>query len=119
MDTKKLGNLGEKVTKKFLEGKDYKILDTNFKRKWGEIDIIAQKDKNIIFIEVKTLKLFNTENKYFFPKDKIDWKKKKQLRKIIQIYLSENKIPSDQSYQIDIIAVEISPDFKKVKNQTP
>ena len=115
MDTKELGDFGEKIAKKFLEEKGYRILDTNFKRKWGEIDIVAQKDKNIIFVEVKTLKSFKTENKYFFPEDRIDWKKKKQLRKITQIYLSENKISSDQSYQIDIIGVEISPDFKKTK----
>jgi len=51
----------------------------------------------------------------FAPEDEIDWKKKKQLRKMAQIYLSENKIPFESPWQIDIIAIEISADFKKAK----
>jgi len=111
MDRKELGDFGEKIAIKFLKNKGYKILEQNFKRKWGEIDIIGKKKRKIIFFEVKAI----IKNKNFFPEDQITPKKKRQLLKIAQIYLSENKISLNSKYQIDIIAIEISPNFKKAK----
>jgi len=111
MNSKELGNLGEKIAQDYLRKKGYRILDVNFKRKWGEIDIVAKKRGEVIFVEVKTI----SQKEEFSPEDEINWKKKKQLRKMAQIYLSENKIPLNRPYQIDIMAVEISPDFKKAK----
>ena len=116
MNSKEIGNLGEKIAQEYLKKKRYKILDTNFKKKWGEIDIVAKKQQVIIFVEVKTLRRAErAEDKAFIPENEIDWKKKKQLRKITQIYLSENKISLNRPYQIDIMAVEISPDLKESK----
>lgn len=48
-----LGNAAEDAVKKFLLSNKYKILDTNWKTKWCEIDIVASKDKTIHFVEVK------------------------------------------------------------------
>ena len=107
--SKQTGELGEKIARKHLERKKYKILDENFKRKWGEIDIVAKKKDKIIFFEVKTI----LKKQGFFPEDQIDFKKKRQLWKMAQIYLSENKISFDNHWQIDIIAVEITPELKK------
>jgi putative endonuclease len=111
MDSKELGRFGEKIAQNYLKNKGYKILARNFKRKWGEIDIVAKRGKKIIFFEVKTI----LERKGFFPEDEIDQKKKRQLIKIAQIYLSENKIPLNSPWQIDIVAVKISLDFQKAK----
>ena len=55
------------------------------------------------------------EKQGFLPEDEVDWKKKNQLKKMAQIYLSENKIPFESPWQIDILAIEITPDFKKAK----
>lgn len=111
MNSKQLGDLGEDIAEKYLRKKKYKILAKNFKRKWGEIDIVSRKKKNIIFVEVKTI----LKKQGFSPEDEVDWKKKRQLRKMAQIYLSENKISLESPWQIDIIAIEITPDFKKTK----
>ncbi len=118
---KQLGNLGEKIARDYLERKKYKILSQNFKRKWGEIDIVAKKKfffaktaedrEKIVFFEVKSIQ----KREGFLPEDEIDWKKKRQLWKMAQIYLSENKISFRTPWQIDIIALEIFPDFKKAK----
>lgn len=54
MDRKELGYLGERVTAYYLEKKGYKILRRNYTVKGGEIDIIAEKDGIIAFVEVKT-----------------------------------------------------------------
>ena len=48
------GSQGEAIAQKFLKDQGYKILATNFTCKIGEIDIIAQQKKTIVFVEVKT-----------------------------------------------------------------
>jgi len=110
-NSKKLGERGEKIALQYLKEKGYKILARNFKRKWGEIDIVAKKKKKIVFIEVKTIR----KKEGFYPEDEIDWKKKRQLVKMAQIYLREFKIPLDSPWQIDIIAIEISLNSQRVK----
>ncbi|PJA01307.1 hypothetical protein COX75_00090, partial [bacterium (Candidatus Gribaldobacteria) CG_4_10_14_0_2_um_filter_33_15] len=107
MNSKEIGILGEKIAEKYLKEKGYKILEKNFKRKWGEIDIVAKKKNKLIFFEVKTLQ--QTPDEIFLPEDEVDFKKKKQLRKITQIYLSEKKIPLESDYQIDILAIRLPP----------
>ncbi|PJB08358.1 YraN family protein [bacterium (Candidatus Gribaldobacteria) CG_4_9_14_3_um_filter_33_9] len=107
MNSKEIGILGEKIAEKYLKEKGYKILEKNFKRKWGEIDIVAKKKNKLIFFEVKTLQ--QTLDEIFLPEDEVDFKKKKQLRKITQIYLSEKKIPLESDYQIDILAIRLPP----------
>jgi len=128
MDKKELGRLGEDVAKNYLLKKGYKILDLNYKppfsgKEFGEIDIIAKlpttffkkwlrgKNNPICFIEVKTV----LENPYFSPEDRVDFLKKKKLKKLAEIYLINKKIPLNTKYQIDIIGIEINPITKKPK----
>jgi len=54
-NTKKIGDLGEEISVKYLKNKGFSILETNYLRKWGEIDIVAEKDEVVHFIEVKTV----------------------------------------------------------------
>ena len=53
-NNKDLGNNGEKIACLFLETKGYKIIEKNYRGNRKEIDIIAEKDGYIIFVEVKT-----------------------------------------------------------------
>lgn len=101
MDRKTTGALGEKEAQEYLKSKGYQILARNFKRKWGELDIVAKKKRVIVFCEVKTIREIND----FHPIDEITPKKQRQLSKMARIYLSENKFPADTAYQIDIIGV--------------
>ena len=100
-----LGKWGEDRAEEYLKNKGYKILEKNFRRKWGELDIIAFKKKVLVFVEVKTIKK-TSSNEPFFPEDEIDQRKERQLRKMAQIYLSYKKIRSDTPCQIDVIAIE-------------
>lgn len=51
---KTVGNLGEKAACKFLKKNKYKIIETNFSNKYGEVDIICENKEYIVFVEVKT-----------------------------------------------------------------
>ena len=78
-----LGELGEKYVQKYLEKEGYKILRTNFKTSFAEIDIIAQKDELIAFVEVKT-----RENEEFGrPAEAVTKSKQRSIRKAASLFI--------------------------------
>jgi putative endonuclease len=103
-DSKKLGDIGEKIAEKHLKAKGYKILDRNFRwRKFGELDLVARKGEGVIFFEVKArMKKGPSE---FRPEDNITFTKQKKLIKLAQIWLAKRKL--DTGWQIDVLAIEI------------
>lgn len=104
--TKQLGNIGEDIAEKYLKKQGYKIIERNFRYKGcGEIDIIAKKEENISFIEVKT-RIIKSQRSPYTPEDNITYFKQKQLIKLSKIYLANKKL-IDIPWQIDVIAVEI------------
>ena len=60
MNKRKFGIIGEKIAQKYLKNNGYKIIENNYYTRNGEIDIIANKEKYIVFVEVKT----RTNEKY-------------------------------------------------------
>ncbi|PIW74862.1 MAG: YraN family protein, partial [Candidatus Portnoybacteria bacterium CG_4_8_14_3_um_filter_44_15] len=54
-EKRKTGDLGEGIAAKYLENNGYKIIERNYRKNWGEIDIVARKDDCLIFVEVKTM----------------------------------------------------------------
>jgi len=53
-DKQRIGQIGEDCAVKYLENRGYKILERNYRKKYGEIDIIALKDSILHFVEVKS-----------------------------------------------------------------
>lgn len=104
----KLGQIGEKIGEDYLVKNKFRILDRNYRKPWGEIDLIAQKGESLHFIEVKT-QIADFVNR---PEDKVDWQKQKRIQRAALTYLSEKRYPPDQEWQIDVIAVELTPDLK-------
>jgi putative endonuclease len=78
-----LGRKGESHAKTFLEGLGYKILDENWTHGKAEIDLIAYRDKVIIFAEVKT----RTGNAFGEPEDFVDNRKQKLLAEAADEYI--------------------------------
>jgi len=107
-EQQKIGAIGEDIATDYLKKKGYKILARNFKTKWGELDIVAQKNKIIIFVEVKTLQQTQGRPSEFLPEDEITFHKASQLQKMAQIYLSAKRLPLDIDQQIDIVAIEFN-----------
>lgn len=101
--TKTLGDTGEAIAERYLKRKGYKILDRNFRySKLGEIDLVAQRGKGVIFFEVKARMKKGVSE--FRPEDNITFSKQKKLVKLAQIYLAKKRI--DGPWQIDILAIE-------------
>ena len=111
----KLGKFGERLAQKNLIKEGYKIIQTNYKEKWGEIDIIASFKNLLVFVEVKTIinENFYLKNSPLLPEDQITFKKLKNLNQTILYYLNKNHLESD--YRLDVIAIEINPILKKYR----
>ena len=105
----KLGELGEGIAAKFLMKRGFTIVTKNYRKKWGEIDVIAQINKKIHFVEVKTVScenidLISRETVEYRPEENVHPKKLQRLGRTIQSYLLE-RCPEDQDWQFDVIAV--------------
>lgn len=112
MDTKELGNLGERIACEYLVEKGLNILGKNYKIKFGEIDIIAKKKGVIHFVEVKTI-IDNDDG--FFPEQHVNYKKQRKLRSLAQIWLEKNKYPQETSHQIDVIGILVNESTRNAK----
>lgn len=82
MTTKEIGAYGENAAAEYLEEQDYDILERNFRMKLGEIDIIAEKDGSMVFVEVKTRK----NNFFGEPSEYVNYKKQKKIRRTALVY---------------------------------
>lgn len=97
------GKKGEIKAVLFLKKHGYKILETNFKNKIGEIDIIAEKDGVIVFIEVKNRSTY----RFGRPIEAVDFRKQNKIKKVAEIYLMiKNKSYNDVRFDV----VEVSND---------
>lgn len=101
---------GEKIARDYLLKKGYKIIDRNFRKGYGEIDIIAIKNNILVFVEVKT----RTTNQFGTPLEQISYFKLKSLVKTAEFYRILNpKLP--ESMRIDAISVMLD-NFGEVSN---
>jgi len=98
----KIGQFGEGLAKDYLEKKGYKIISQNVKISFQEIDIIAKKDKLLVFVEVKT----RTSKTYGEADEAVGNVKITNLMKGIQQYLHVNNL-EQEPVRLDMIAIDI------------
>ena len=111
-----VGAFGEQITVNYLKNKGFTVLDTNYLKKWGEIDVVAREtvgDKQVIrFVEVKTVS-YETKidldravtHETWRPEENVHYKKIQRMNRAIESWLQENNC--DLDWQIDIAAVRI------------
>ena len=118
--TQKTGEIGENIAVKFLMKHGFAILDRNYTKKWGEIDIVAKKDNKIYFIEVKSVSrnLINVSQETldrYKPEDNMHPWKLKRMSRTIQTYLLAHKQYDDYDWQVDLITVFLDLIDKKAR----
>ena len=119
-EKQKVGNLGEGIACRFLERKGFVISQRNYRKPWGEIDIISEKKAVRHFIEVKTVSRESLENisremDSYRPEDNIHPWKLKRLSRAIQSYLLEHEISEEGKWQFDVVTVFLDERGKKAK----
>ena len=101
------GKTGELAAAKYLKSKGYKILAKNFRKTYGEIDIIVQKGENIAFVEVKTRK----SDAFGTPAEFVTVQKQQKIIKAAYTYIQENDLDAEFTFDI----VEVYLDGRKIK----
>jgi putative endonuclease len=121
IESKHVGNLGEEIASLFLMKHGYKIIERNYLRKWGELDIISVYNKIIVFVEVKTVSCESIENvihetnkDVYRPEDNVHKAKQDRLKRAIQTYLVENKL-GDREWSFSVITIFLDQKNKKAK----
>lgn len=101
----KVGKIGEELAKRFLEKQGYKIIEQNYKTKYAEIDLVARKGKELIFVEVRT----KVGENFGMPEETINKKKMRKLYLNAMAYVSIKKWRG--SFRIDAICIVLKPDY--------
>ena len=119
------GRIGEDLACQYLIGKGYRILERNYWKPWGEIDIVAvAKTNTLVFVEVKTLKGNSSTDILtqagLLPEDHLTSSKLQKLQRICRGFVANRPelVREDRGWQIDLVAV-IAPvcmDNPDVKN---
>ncbi len=114
--TQQTGELGENIAVKFLKDKGFLILERNYTKKIGEIDIVAQKKGMIHFVEVKTLYEYGVSRENNVnPFENVTPFKMRKLSRTIAWYLAQMKVPRETMWSIDVIAVVIHRETRHAK----
>lgn len=116
-EKQKIGAIGEDCACKYLKNHGYKIVDRNYLKQWGEIDIVAKKDNKMHFVEVKSVsreisggqggEVTRETREEYRPEENIHPRKLQRLGRVVQSYLLEKDISDDVDWQFDVATVYI------------
>ena len=101
----KIGEVGEALARKYLEQQGYTILEQNYRTRYAEIDLVAQRDKTCVFVEVRT----KIGEQFGSPEDTINKKKLWKMRKNAEVYVA--RVRQADLARIDAICVVLEQDF--------
>jgi len=123
-ERQKIGKLGEDIAARHLKNKGFSVIEQNYRKKCGEIDIIAKKGSITHFIEVKTVTHENTKDfganvsrvtDKYRPEDNIHPRKLKRLARVIQLYLYEKHSNGSPEWVFDVITVHLDTKNKQAR----
>jgi|SRR3989344_4140140 len=129
---RKIGDRGEEIACKYLENKGFSIIERNYWRPWGEIDIVAKKGSILSFVEVKSVSADLSRVTPLEcgsrgtsiglagygglrPEENVHPAKIKRLSRAIQTYLLEKKVGDEVEWRIDIACVFLDFDLKRAR----
>jgi putative endonuclease len=121
----KIGKVGEDFACEYLLKNYFKIIERNYLKKWGEIDIVAGKGSKLHFIEVKSVSRqyssirdgLNYQSKIgnYRPEDNMHPWKLKRLGRAIQSYLLDRDVPENVDWQFDVVTVYLDQNQRLLK----
>jgi len=110
MKQKEVGATGEKLARDFLKKKGYRIRQTNFRCREGEIDIVAERKGYLVFVEVRT----KTGSGFGSPEESVTFAKKEKLIATALSYLDSHRDLPD-NWRIDFVGVELDKNGKATR----
>ncbi|MDB5194625.1 MAG: hypothetical protein JWN50_639 [Parcubacteria group bacterium] len=120
-EKRRLGDIGENVACEYLRRHGFSIIERNYLRKWGEIDIIARKGEVVHFIEVKSARQrigqvshVTSKDGAYRPEENVHPQKLKRLSRAIQTYLLEKRL-DDTDWQLDVMTAQIDEEARQAR----
>ena len=101
---KMIGEYGEKLALEHLVSLNYVKLETNWRCRSGELDIIAQDLNILVFVEVRTRRM---TGRFGSPQESVDVRKQRKVRETAQVYLHQHH-KHDSKIRFDLISVELT-----------
>ncbi len=98
-----LGRTGERLAAERLIVDGYHILERNFRCCYGEIDLVAEHDADLVFVEVKTRRGAG----YGLPEEAVTIHKQRKIAQVASYYLDLHAC-AQRSWRIDVVAVQMS-----------
>lgn len=98
-----LGRTGERLAAQELSHQGYRILEQNFRCSYGEIDLVAEDEHDLIFVEVKTRR----GKAFGLPEEAVTRRKQQKIVQVASFYLDLHAC-SDRPWRIDVVAVQLS-----------
>lgn len=113
-----IGKIGESVAKTFLMKHGFSIITTNYRTRYGEIDIVTKKDNVLRFIEVKSVKVKDFSNIQALavrPEDNLTRDKWFKIVVSCETYLQHKNISNETAWQMDLACVYINIESREGK----
>ena len=107
---RKIGDVGEGVVQRYLENKGYVVLERNYWKPWGEVDIVAKKGDILKFVEVKAISRGTVR-----PEENMHPAKLRRLHRAVQTYLLDHRVGEGVEWQIDLACVSLDFSTRKAR----
>ncbi|KEO82901.1 YraN family protein [Tumebacillus flagellatus] len=111
---KQLGDFGEGVASEYLLRGGYTILARNWRRRGGELDIVATDGRALVFVEVRT----RSTRHFGTAEESVDWRKQRQVRKMASCFLYEGEAGENgyRDIRFDVVTVYVDRDSGEVRS---
>lgn len=111
----RIGKIGEEIATKYLVNRGFRVICRNYRKKYGEIDIICEKEHKLFFVEVKSSRINEVTRgtDRMMPEEHVDRKKLQKIERTAMAYLEENR--TDAEWEFVVVAVDID-QIKKIAN---
>lgn len=117
-EKQKIGVIGEDIACTFLVKQGFSVIHRNYRKKYGEIDVICQKNGILHFIEVKTVSRENVSRETpdsYRPEDNIHEAKLRRLGRTIEAYLLEYDREDEWLFHAVIVLLDTKAKVAKVR----
>lgn len=104
INNREIGTEYENIAKQYMRENNFAILESNYRCRYGEIDIVAKDltDGYISFVEVK----YRSSNLYGMPYEAVNLKKQKRIINTSNIYIKEHHMSPYGKYRYDVVSIE-------------
>jgi putative endonuclease len=111
MDTRQvLGRSGEELAARQYRRLGFDVLACNFRRRGGEVDVVARKADVIVFCEVKTRR----STRWGLPVEAVNFRKQGRIKSAAGAWLRENK-PGRVRLRFDVVSIVVDGDESRVE----